>query len=615
MLALSGMRTRWITFVGSFVALALGVGLIAATGLALAATFDAPERGPERFAAAPVVVRAADHLRVDTPTGTRTKPLDHPGPVGPRTADRLAALGRTVEDRTFPADVTAAPTGPDAKAARTGADAKQPRTGPDVTAARSGADAKQPRTGTGTTAARTGADAGKSRPGQDAEARVGHPWPVAAAAPYGLTSGRAPAAPGEVVVTTRPGGAPLRTGDRVLVRTPAGNGPRTVVGTVAGRGFEDAVFFTDDEAARISPDIDALVVHADATAVRRALGPDSGMDVLTGHDRRRADPDPDRDSRALVSVNALLGTAAGITLFVSAAVVASTFSFAVAQRRREFGLLRTAGATPGQIRRTVCAEAVLVGVLASAAGVWLGAEGAPLLVGRMTGAGLAPPWFALGDASWPLHTAFWTGVFVATAGALVSCHRAGRTAPTEALREAAVDSRVMPASRWAAAVLVLLAGLGLPALALAVDPGDLLGRKSYITRPMLLVVGFALLAPVLVRPVGRLLTWLPARLPGATGVLVRENTAAGVRRTAAVAAPVLITVALAATLTGTVATLEEARAAESRTATTADFVVTSGQEGGRWRPPSWSGRGPSRGPWSASRGPRPSPSSKRTRPS
>ncbi|MEV5262333.1 FtsX-like permease family protein [Streptomyces anulatus] len=577
MLVLSGMRTRWITFVGSFVALALGVGLIAATGLALAATFDAPERGPERFAAAPVVVRAAGHLRVDTPTGTRTKPLDHPGPVGPRTADRLAALGRTVADRTFPADVTAARTGPHTMAVRTGADAREPRTGPDVTVARTGADVGDPRTDA--EKARTGADARKSRPGQDAEARVGHPWPVAAAAPYRLTSGRAPAAPGEVVVTTRPDGAPLRTGDRVLVRTPAGSAPRTVVGTVAGRGFEDAVFFTDDEAARISPDIDALVVHADATAVRRALGPDSGMDVLTGHDRRRADPDPDRDARALVSVNALLGTAAGITLFVSAAVVASTFSFAVAQRRREFGLLRTAGATPGQIRRTVWAEAVLVGVLASAAGVWLGAGAAPLLVGRMTEAGLAPPWFALGDASWPLHTAFWTGVFVATAGALVSCHRAGRTAPTEALREAAVDSRVMPASRWVAAVLVLLAGLGLPALALALDPGDLLGRKSYITRPMLLVVGFALLAPVLVRPVGRLLTWLPARLPGATGVLVRENTAAGVRRTAAVAAPVLITVALAATLTGTVATLEEARATEARTATTADFVATPGQEG------------------------------------
>ncbi|MFK0185179.1 FtsX-like permease family protein [Streptomyces rubiginosohelvolus] len=525
MLALRGIRLRWVTFVGSFLALALGVGLIAATGLALAATFDAPERGPERFAVAPVVVRADGFLRVYTPTGTRTAPVDRPGPVPPGLAAQLASLGRTVEDRSFPADIM------------------------------------------------------DPHPGQDDEARVGHPWSVAAAAPYRLATGRAPAAPGEVVVTTGTGGPRLRTGDRVRVRTPAGSEARTVVGTVAGRGFEDAVFFTDDEAARISPDVDALVVHADATAVRDALGPDSGMDVLTGHDRRHADPDPDRDARALVSVNALLGTAAGITLFVSAAVVASTFSYAVAQRRREFGLLRTAGATPGQIRRTVLAESVLVGVAASAAGTLLGAGGAPLLVRRMTEAGLAPSWFALGDPSWPLHTAFWTGVSVATAAALVSCHRAGRTAPTEALREAAVDSRVMPVSRWAAAVLVLLLGLGLPALALATDPGDLLGRKSYVTRPMILIVGCALLAPVLVRPVGRLLTWLPARLPGATGVLVRENTAAGVRRTAAVAAPVLITVALAASLTGTVATLEEARATEARTATTADFVVTPEQEG------------------------------------
>ncbi|MFJ3998429.1 ABC transporter permease [Streptomyces parvus] len=525
MLALRGIRLRWVTFVGSFLALVLGVGLIAATGLALAATFDPPERGPERFAAAPVVVRADGVLRVDTPTGPRTAPLDRPGPVPPGLAAQLAALGRAVEDRSFPADIM------------------------------------------------------DPHPGQDAEARVGHPWSVAAAAPYRLATGRAPAAPGDVVVTTGSGGPRLRTGDRVRVRTPAGSEARTVVGTVAGRGFEDAVFFTDDEAARISPDIDALVVHADATAVRDALGPDSGMDVLTGHDRRRADPDPDRDARALVSVNALLGTAAGITLFVSAAVVASTFSYAVAGRRREFGLLRTAGATPGQIRRTVLAESVLVGVAASAAGTLLGAGGAPLLVRRMTEAGLAPSWFALGDPSWPLHTAFWTGVSVATAAALVSCHRAGRTAPTEALREAAVDSRVMPVSRWAAAVLVLLLGLGLPALALATDPGDLLGRKSYVTRPMILIVGCALLAPVLVRPVGRLLTWLPARLPGATGVLVRENTAAGVRRTAAVAAPVLITVALAVSLTGTVGTLEEARATEARTATTADFVVTPEQEG------------------------------------
>ncbi|MFE4381202.1 FtsX-like permease family protein [Streptomyces cyaneofuscatus] len=551
MLALHGVRTRWVTFVGSFVALALGVGLIAATGLALAATFSAPDKGPERFAAAPVVVRAGDQLRVRTANGLRTRPLARTAPVPPALVTELSALGGTVEDRTFPVDLAA-----------TGRDG-EPRT----QGSASRAQGSDPRT-------------------QGIEPRTGHPWSVLAAAPYRLTSGRSPAAPGEAVVTAGPG-SHLRTGDRVRATTPAGATTLTVVGTVADRGFESAVFLGDEEAARISPAVDALVVHADATAVRDVVArTGGGMDVLTGDGRRHADPGPDRDAEALVSVNALLGTAAGITLFVSVSVVASTFSFAVAQRRREFGLLRTAGATPGQIRRTVVAEAVVVGVLASAAGWWLGAAGAPLLAARLVDAGLAPAWFAIGEQTWPLHTAFWTGVVVATAGALAASFRAGRTAPTEVLREAAVDSRTMPVSRWILAALVLLTGAGLLVTALVLDPGDVLGRKAYITRPLLLIVGVALLAPVLAGPLVRALTWLPARLPGATGVLARENASAGVRRTAAVAAPVVITVALTASLLGTVATLAEAKATEVRTATTADLVVVPGAPG-RTLPPSF----------------------------
>ncbi|GAA2958793.1 FtsX-like permease family protein [Streptomyces enissocaesilis] len=523
-LALRGMRTRWVTFVGSFVALALGVGLIATTGLALAATFSAPDRGPERFAAAPVVVQASDRLRIDTPIGIRTQPLDNPRAVPAKLAAELAPLGRTVEDRTFPVDVG----------------------GVDLAA--------------------------------DGGAVVGHPWPVADATPYRLSGGRAPSAPGEVVVTAGPG-ADVRTGDRIEVSTPAGTGTRTVVGTVRPAGFETAVFFTGAEAAGISPPIDAVVVHADAEAVAAVVGGSTGMVVLTGDDRRRADPDPDRDAEALVSVNALLGTAAAITGFVSVFVVASTFSFAVAQRRREFGLLRTAGATPHQVRRMVYAEAVVIGVLASAAGCWLGAAGAPRLAAWMVDVRIAPHWFAIGDQTWPLHTAFWTGLVVAMAGVLVSSYRAGKVGPTEALRESAVDSRAMPLSRWLTGGAVLLTGVGLLVMALVSDPGDVLKRKTYITQPMLLIVGFALLAPVLVRPLTRLMTWLPARLPGATGVLARENAAAGVRRTAAVAAPVIITVALAASLMGTVATINEAKATEAGNQTAADFVVSPAGEG------------------------------------
>ncbi|MEU8678972.1 FtsX-like permease family protein [Streptomyces sp. NPDC048560] len=519
-LALRSMRTRWVTFVGSFIALALGVGLIATTGTALAATFGAPERGPERFAGAPVVVRASDTLRIATPVGERTQRLADPRPVPAGLASRLAALGRTAQDRTFPVRMAVGD-----------------------------------------------------------EARVGHPWSIAAATPYRLSSGRAPQAPHEIVMATDPGSG-FRVGDRVEVGVASRDTPetvarRTVVGTVPATGFESAVFFDDAEAARISPPLDALVVHADPTAVRQVVATVPGMTVLTGADRRRADPDPDRDSEALVAVNAMLGTAAGITGFVSVFVVASTFSFTVAQRRREFGLLRTAGATPGQVRRMVVAEAAVIGVLASATGCLLGDAAAPRLASWMTGAGIAPEWFAVSDVTWPLHTAFWTGLCVALAGVAVSSHRAGRIGPTEALRESSVDSRTMPLSRLLVGSAVLLTGPALLAWALFTDPGDVLKRKTYILQPMWLIVGFALFAPLLVRPLTRLLTWPAARLPGATGLLAGQNASTSVRRTAAVAAPVLITVALAVSLLGTVATVNGAKAAEAAAQTGADWVVTA----------------------------------------
>ncbi|MFJ9923680.1 FtsX-like permease family protein [Streptomyces rubiginosohelvolus] len=513
-LALQGMRTRWVTFIGSFIALALGVALIATTGLALAATFSAPDRGPERLVKAPVVVKTSGLVRADTPIGERTQTITDPAPVPAAVTKKLAVLGKVVEDRSFPVS------------------------GPGL--------------------------------GEDT---VGHPWSVAALTPYTLTTGRAPSAPGEAVAT----GDALRPGTRVQAATARGSEHITVVGTVASAGFENALFFTDAEAARISPDVDAVAVHAPADRVEAAVG--AGFDVLTGDERRRADPDPDRDEEALVSVNALLGTAAGVTGFVSVFVVASTFSFAVAQRRREFGLLRTAGATPSQVRRMVFIEAFVIGVLASAVGCWLGAAGAPRLAAWMADAGIAPAWFRIGEQTWPLHTAFWTGLFVALSGVVVSSWRAGRVGPTEALRESAVDSRAMPISRWLIGGAVLATGLGLLSLALLDSPGDVLKRKTYITQPMLLIVGFALFAPVLVKPLTRLLTWLPARLPGATGMLARENASAGIRRTAAVAAPVIITVALAASLMGTTATISEAKAGEAREQITADLVATAGGEG------------------------------------
>ncbi|MET7456953.1 FtsX-like permease family protein [Streptomyces sp. NPDC005574] len=503
-IALCGLRSRWVTFTGSFLALSLGVALLAVMGLALASTLDAPPRGPERFAGAPVVVRGRDTLRVETPNGVRTQRLARPHAVLERTVAVLRHLGEVTLDRSFAVRAEGGPDG-----------------------------------------------------------LVGHPWPTAAFARYELSAGRAPRAAGEVAVT----------GDWTAVgrRVRTDSGTVRVVGTLRGPDFEDAVFFTDHRAARLAPISRQLVVDADASTVRRVVG--GRAEVLTGGARRLADADPDREAEELTALNALFGTAGGVSGFVSVFVVASTSAFVVARRRREFGLLRTAGATPGQIRRTVLTEALVVGVLASAAGCALGGWAAPHLAARVVDEGLAPAWFTIRDHVWPYQVAFWTGLFVASAGAAAASWRAGRTRPAEALREASADSGTLTRGRLLCGAALLAVAAVTLALTLLSEPGELLHRKSYVSRPMLLISAAALLSPALVRPLTRLITWLPARLPGAGGMLVRAG--AGTHRTAAVAAPVLVTVALTGSLLGAGATLGAARSAELDRRTTADLVVTA----------------------------------------
>ncbi|MGW2178522.1 ABC transporter permease [Streptomyces sp. NPDC001732] len=461
-IALASLRTRWTTLIGTFVALGLGVGLIATMGLGLASTLDVPDRAPQRFAGSPVVVMGTDTLTVRVRRGPSTAEvshrLAHPHPVDIELLRELQALGPVTRD--------------------------------------------------------------------DSPEVVGPPPPTGRKS---STTGRGPSPTGRKPSTT--GRGPSAT-DRTTVRGP-----------------------------------DAVGVDAPVAEVRRVVG-DRAL-VLTGDERRRADPATERDAEGLVTVNALLGTAGGVAAFVSVFVVASTFAFSVALRRREFGLLRTAGTTPGQLRRLLLTEAAVVGALASAAGCALGRLAAPVLADLLVDEAMAPSWFTVRPAAWPLHVAFWTGQAVALAGVWAASRRAGRTGPAEALREADIDTGVLPPVRRLLGVLLLAGAAFLMAKSLVTDPSALLKRKTYTTGPMVLITAAALLTPLLVRPLGRSL-----RLPGATGTLVTANTSAALRRTAAIVAPVLVTVALAGSVTGSAMTVPAARAAEAREHTRADLVVT-----------------------------------------
>src|SRR5690606_17755762 len=68
---------------------------------------------------------------------------------------------------------------------------------------------------------------------------------------------------------------------------------------------------------------------------------------------------------------ALLGFAL-VALFVALFTIYNTFSIIVAQRTREFALLRALGASGVQIRRSVRTEAAVLGLGASVVGLGVG---------------------------------------------------------------------------------------------------------------------------------------------------------------------------------------------------------------------------------------------------
>jgi putative ABC transport system permease protein len=390
------------------------------------------------------------------------------------------------------------------------------------------------------------------RDGRPVDGEVeGHGWSSVGLGPRRLVRGRPPERMGEVVLGA---GAEVAPGTAVSLLTAAGPRPYTVTGVLNGPG----AYLSDVEAAGWAPGVRVIGLLGDPepSAVRAIVG-DAGR-VLIGVDRGATEPRDDATTR-WIGTQVLTGMAA-LAGFVTVFVVASTFGFSVTQRRREIALLRAIGAVPGQLRRLLVLEALAVGLLGALVG---GAVGAALAVpfgDGLVAAGFQPPTFRVHWTVWPFGAGLLAGPVVAVAGVWLASRRAARIRPVEAIREAAVDLRPMSRVRWWSGVG--LAGLGGAAVFATVGRGDLAELASLaLLGAMLLVVAAALLAPAIVPTAVRVLTWPWHRSPGATAMLVRCSVLAGRRRTASTAAPILLSVAFAVLIAGSVATTTHAYAA------------------------------------------------------
>jgi putative ABC transport system permease protein len=268
---------------------------------------------------------------------------------------------------------------------------------------------------------------------------------------------------------------------------------------------------------------------------------------------------------------------AGISLLVGAFVIFNTLSITVAQRTRELATLRSLGASRRQVMRMVTIEAFFVGLLASATGLGLGIALAKGLEAVFAAGGASMPQGDMVFATRTIVVSLLVGVLVTLAAGILPARRATRVAPIAAVREGAVVAKGR-AARLAPVIAIAVTGLSAALLAFSLFTDGLAtgARLGSMGLGFLgLVVGVAMVAPRLVRPLAAIVGWPAARLGGQAGRLARQNAVRNPSRTASTAAALMIGLALVTVVALLGAGLKDADTRALNQQLTAGYVVTS----------------------------------------
>ena len=374
-----------------------------------------------------------------------------------------------------------------------------------------------------------------------------------------IVAGRSVRAAGEVaIIKSFADKAGLKPGDTFAVAAPAGLQHVTVAGVftwgesgsmggtivVAGR-LQDVQRWGGEpgKLSGISVAADPGVTPKELAGRVRAALP-ATVSVKTG-EQAAANATAETAASINTFLTPVLLAFAGVSVFVGAFIIFNAFSITVAQRRREFAMLRALGAGRGQVLRSVVAEALTLGVLASAIGIAAGlgvAKGINLLF-KAFGADIPTAGIALEPRTILIATL--VGVGVTLLSALVPAVRATRVPPVAALQEGST----LPPTRFArftTAIAVVVAGLGAGSLALGiVTDGAASGRLMFMgLGALLLFIAIAMLSKYVVRPAARIIGWPLEKLSPTSGRLARDNAGRNPGRTAATAAALMIGLAM-----------------------------------------------------------------------
>jgi len=255
-----------------------------------------------------------------------------------------------------------------------------------------------------------------------------------------------------------------------------------------------------------------------------------------------------------------------VSLVVGAFIIFNTFSITVAQRTREFGLLRTLGATRAQITRSVILEGLLLGVCGSILGLLGGIALAPALDQLFKAFGADLPDSGTVIETRTIVVSLLVGITVTVLSGLSPAIRATRVPPLAAMREGVEIPRRTPITRGRYAVPILLALVAVR-LIVAIVQGEGAGTIALVVAVGLVLMGVRLrqrsrgrryrLTRALAKGIGALVSWR-----GITGRLARENTIRQPGRTLVTAGALTVGLALvtfvAVLADGTKATIDQA---------------------------------------------------------
>jgi putative ABC transport system permease protein len=269
-----------------------------------------------------------------------------------------------------------------------------------------------------------------------------------------------------------------------------------------------------------------------------------GTQVRTGAEQ--AQKSADATNSFLTFFKTFLLAFAGIALFVGSFVIANSLSITIAQRTREFAILRTLGANRRQVLRAILLESATVGVLASATGLFAGLGLAKGLFALFDAVGFTLPNSGLVFQSRTVIVALLVGILVTMAASLRPALRATRVPPIAAVREGSVlPERGTQRGRTLRSVGLSIAGFAALVYGLFA-PG--LGTSGVLIwmglGALMIFVGVALLSARFVPSLAGALGWPAVRFGGAVGRLARENARRNPQRTASTAAALMIGLAL-----------------------------------------------------------------------